>query len=138
VTFGGWAEPATVAAALAAADVLAAPSKQAPDGWVEAQGLTVVEAMAVGTPVVATRSGGVGDAVVDGETGLLVDEASPVALADAIARLATDRALAEGFATAGRSVAVGRYSREATASAFSALFDGLLERRRPPVPVGSA
>jgi glycosyltransferase involved in cell wall biosynthesis len=138
VTFGGWAEPAAVAAALAAADVVAAPSKQAPDGWVEAQGLTVVEAMAVGTPVVATRSGGVGDAVVDGETGLLVDEGSPAALAAAIARLATDRALAERCAAAGRRVAVDRYSREATASAFSDLFDGLLERRRPPVPVGSA
>jgi glycosyltransferase involved in cell wall biosynthesis len=137
VTFGGWAAPSSVAAALSAADVVAAPSKRAPDGWVEAQGLTVVEAMAVGTPVVATRSGGVGDAVVDGETGLLVDEGSPVALAAAIARLATDRELAGRCAAAGRQVAVERYSREATASAFSDLFDGLLERR-PPVPVGSA
>jgi glycosyltransferase involved in cell wall biosynthesis len=127
-----------VAAALAAADVVAAPSKRAPDGWVEAQGLTVVEAMAVGTPVVATRSGGVGDAVVDGETGLLVDEGSPAALAAAVSRLATDRALAERCAGAGRRVAVERYSREATAEAFSDLFEGLLERRRAPVPAGSA
>jgi phosphatidyl-myo-inositol dimannoside synthase len=111
--------------------VAAAPSKEAPDGWVEAQGLTVVEAMAVGTPVVATRSGGVGDAVVDGVTGLLVDERSPAALAAAILRLATDPSLAERCAAAGRRVAVERYSREATAAAFSDLFEGLLEQRRP-------
>lgn len=129
VDFAGWAPPPAVAAALAAADVVAAPSKQAPDGWVEAQGLTVVEAMAVGTPVVATRSGGVGDAVVDDVTGLLVDERSPAALAAAIGRLATDAALAERCAAAGRRVALERYSREATAGAFSDLFEGLLAQR---------
>jgi phosphatidyl-myo-inositol dimannoside synthase len=134
VTFGGWSPPATVAAALAAADVVAAPSRRAPDGWVEAQGLTVVEAMAVGTPVVATRSGGVGDAVVDGHTGLLVDERSPAALADALRRLAGDDELRARCAAAGRRLAVDRYSREATASAFSALFEGLVAR--PAAPAG--
>jgi phosphatidylinositol alpha-1,6-mannosyltransferase len=138
VTFAGWAPPAAVATALAAADVVAAPSRPAPDGWVEAQGLTVVEAMAVGTPVVATRSGGVGDAVVDGVTGLLVAERSPAALAAAIGRLVTDGALAERCATAGRRVALERYSREATAAAFSDLFEGVLARRRHErrVPAG--
>lgn len=123
VTFAGWAPADEVAATLAAADVVAAPSKQAPDGWVEAQGLTVVEAMAVGTPVVATRSGGVVDAVVDGETGLLVDERAPHQLAAAIDRLTTDQELAGRCAAAGRRLATERYSREATAEAFSALFE---------------
>jgi phosphatidylinositol alpha-1,6-mannosyltransferase len=126
VAFGGWAAPSTVAAALAAADVVAAPSRQGPDGWVEAQGLTVVEAMAAGTPVVATRSGGVGDAVVDGDTGLLVDERSPDQLADAIERLATDRALAARVVERGRRVAEERFSRRTTAEAFSALFERVL------------
>jgi glycosyltransferase involved in cell wall biosynthesis len=140
VTFGGWATPDVVAATLAAADVVAAPSREAPDGWVEAQGLTVVEAMAVGTPVVATRSGGVGDAVVDGTTGLLVEERAPAALAAAIDRLAADRSLAERCSAAARRVAVERYSREATATAFSELFEGLAGGRRSgprrPVAVG--
>jgi len=137
VTFSGWAPPAEVAATLAAADVVAAPSKEAPDGWVEAQGLTVVEAMAVGTPVVATRSGGVVDAVVDGETGLLVDERSPGQLAAAIDRITTDRELAERCAAAGRRLAAGRYSREATAEAFSELFEGVRDERAPAL-VGDA
>jgi phosphatidyl-myo-inositol dimannoside synthase len=128
-TFTGWAAPATVAAALAAADVVAAPSREGPDGWVEAQGLTVVEAMAAGTPVVATRSGGVGDAVVDGETGLLVDERSPEQLAAAIERLATDEELAARCAARGRRVAEERFSRRTTAEAFSSLFDGVLGGR---------
>ena len=126
VTFGGWAAPASVAAALAAADVVAAPSREGPDGWVEAQGLTVVEAMAAGTPVVATRSGGVGDAVVDGETGLLVDERSPDQLAAAIERLANDRALAARCVERGRRLAEDRFSRRTTAEAFSALFERVL------------
>jgi phosphatidyl-myo-inositol dimannoside synthase len=130
VTFGGWAAPGAVAAALAAADVVAAPSRQGPDGWVEAQGLTVVEAMAAGTPVVATRSGGVGDAVVDGETGLLVDERSPDQLAAAIERLATDEALAARCVEQGRRLAQERFSRRTTAEAFSTLFDEVLARRR--------
>ncbi len=132
VTFAGWAAPSTVAAALAAADVVAAPSRQGPDGWVEAQGLTVVEAMAAGTPVVATRSGGVGDAVVDGETGLLVDERSPDQLAAAIERLATDSALSARCVAQGRRVAEERFSRSRSADAFSSLFDEVLARRRRP------
>ena len=129
VTFTGWAPPAEVAATLAAADVVAAPSKEAPDGWVEAQGLTVVEAMAVGTPVVATRSGGVVDAVVDGVTGLLVDERAPRQLAAAVDRLTADRGLAERCAAAGRRLAAEHYSREATAEAFSDLFDTVRAER---------
>jgi phosphatidylinositol alpha-1,6-mannosyltransferase len=130
VTFTGWAAPGTVAAALAAGDVVAAPSREGPDGWVEAQGLTVVEAMAAGTPVVATRSGGVGDAVVDGDTGLLVDERSPDQLAAAIERLATDQVLAARCVAQGRRVAEDRFSRRTTAEAFSALFERVLQARR--------
>jgi phosphatidyl-myo-inositol dimannoside synthase len=130
VAFGGWAASGAVAAALAAADVVAAPSRRGPDGWVEAQGLTVVEAMAAGTPVVATRSGGVGDAVVDGETGLLVDERSPDQLAAAIERLATDGALAARCVERGRRVARERFSRRTTAESFASLFEEVLARRR--------
>jgi glycosyltransferase involved in cell wall biosynthesis len=59
------------------------------EGW----GLTVIEANACGTPVVASRSPGLIESVRDGETGLLVDHGDPVALADALARLLTDREL---------------------------------------------
>jgi phosphatidylinositol alpha-1,6-mannosyltransferase len=87
--------------------------------------------MAAGTPVVATRSGGVGDAVVDGETGLLVDERSPDELAAAIERLVTDAALGARCVERGRQVAEERFSRRTTAEAFSVVFELVLARRGP-------
>ena len=76
VFFTGWIDPELMPAYLAAADVFAGPSRRASDGLIEAQGLAFLEAMAVGTPVVATRIGGIVDAVVHEKTGLLVDEGS--------------------------------------------------------------
>jgi len=56
---------------------------------------TVVEALAVGTPVVSTAVGGVPEVVADGENGLLVPPGDPAALAAALARLLDDDALRE-------------------------------------------
>lgn len=56
-----------------------------PIAWDEPFGLVMVEAMACGTPVVATRRGSVPEVVVDGETGFVVDDVCE--LADALARL---------------------------------------------------
>ena len=55
---------------------------------------TVVEALAVGTPVIATRTGGVAEVVRDGENGLLVEPGDVAALAAAIDRFFTDAELA--------------------------------------------
>ena len=62
-------------------------------GW-EGLPLTVLEAMASGLAVVASRVGGIPEAVVDGETGLVVTPGSPSALADAMAKLLADSDLA--------------------------------------------
>lgn len=61
---------------------------------------TVVEALAVGTPVLATAVGGVPEVVHDGRNGLLVPARAPAALAAAIDRLALDRALRDRLAAA--------------------------------------
>ena len=81
--------------ALNRALVAVAPSPK--EGW----GLTVIEANACGTPVVASRSPGLIESVKDGETGILVPHGDVTALADAIADLLQDRARRLAMAEAG-------------------------------------
>jgi glycosyltransferase involved in cell wall biosynthesis len=75
-------------------DIVVLPSKEEPFG------LVVIEAMAVGKPVIGTLSGGIPEIIVDGETGLLVPLESPADLAQAIATLLQnpDKACAMGRA----------------------------------------
>jgi glycosyltransferase involved in cell wall biosynthesis len=68
----------------------------------ESFGLTAIEALAMETPVVATRCGGPEEILVDGETGLLVPVKDPCALADAIVRLLMDPELARRMGKKGR------------------------------------
>ena len=105
---------------LAAADVVVNPS--------DVEGLPVVllEAMAVGTPVVATAVGGVPSLIEQEQTGLLVDPGDPDALADAGHRLVTDPELAHLIGAAAREVTTSRYSLEAMVRAQEAVYDELL------------
>ena len=129
VSFAGWVDPADIPSHFAAADILAAPSRRAPDGWVEAQGLSIAEGMAAGLPVVATRTGGIPDVVTDGRTGLLVPEGEPAEISAAIQRLWSDPALTATLAKEAKSVAETRFSRKATARRFSDLFHNVLADR---------
>ncbi len=85
-----------VAPALARADFLVLPSAY------EAQGIVLLEAMAAGLPVVATRVGGVPRFVTDGVEGFLVPYGDAGALAAVMSRLASDAELRARFAVAGR------------------------------------
>lgn len=67
------------------------------NGHAEAFGLANLEAQAVGTPVVAFRSGGVGEAVRDGETGFLLAERDVTGMANAVGKLLSDEALWRQF-----------------------------------------
>ena len=80
----------------AASDLVVQPS------LMEGFGIVLLEAMASGKPCVATRAGGVEDAVINGETGLLVPPADSYSLYHAIHTLLTDDKLSKEFGTAGR------------------------------------
>ena len=132
--FTGWVDATQVGAYLAAADVFIGPSRKAADGWVEAQGLTFLEAMVARTPVVATRSGGIVDSVEHDVTGLLVDERAPEQIADAVQRIVSEPELGERLASAAWKQVKLRFSRRASAEAFSALLSGLLGEHKENGP----
>ncbi len=133
VHFTGWLSREEVTALQAAADVISVPSRTAADGSREAQGLSVVEAMALGRPVVASRVGGIPDAITDAENGLLVPEQDPRALAKAIVRVAEDPELADRLGDAAQRTARGRYSWETCAASFAEVFtDAVSFRSRRP------
>ena len=73
------------------------------DLLVEGFGISIVEASASGLPVIAGRSGGIPDAVRDGETGFVVDPDDPAAVAAAVIRLLGDAALRRRMGAAGRA-----------------------------------
>jgi glycosyltransferase involved in cell wall biosynthesis len=78
--------------------------------------------------VVATAVGGTPEAVVEGETGLLVPPRNPIALADAMLKLLEDRRLAEAFGRAGRARLETHFSEERMLQQLEALLDRLVER----------
>lgn len=80
------------------------------DLLVEGFGISLVEASATGIAVVGGRSGGVADAVRDGETGLLVDPEQPAALAAGIVRLLSDETLRRTMGAAGRRAVESYYN----------------------------
>lgn len=88
--------------------------------------LTILEAMASGLPVVATRVGGVGEVVVSGQTGTLVAPSDPAALATAMSRYLDDPALRLRHGNAGRARVEGRFGLSAMVAAYAALYDRLL------------
>jgi phosphatidylinositol alpha-1,6-mannosyltransferase len=77
---------------------------------VEGLGLAALEAAWCGCPVVASRSGGIAEAVMDGETGLLVPERDPEALADALIELLLNPRLRAAMAAAGQRFAGAAFS----------------------------
>ncbi|HET7232096.1 MAG TPA: glycosyltransferase family 4 protein [Longimicrobium sp.] len=119
-------ERADVHRLLPGADVAVVPSL-----WAEAFGLAVVEAMAAGVPVVATRTGGIPELVEDGRTGTLVPPGDPRALAGALAALLAGPALAREMAVRAAAAARRRFSLERCASELYGVISPPREAARP-------
>jgi glycosyltransferase involved in cell wall biosynthesis len=96
----------------------------------ELLGLSLLEAMASGTPVVASRIGGVPEIVRDGETGFLVEPGNVAELRHRIEELLGDRALATRMGAAARDHVVDRFTwdhvAERTARAYEDVLSGAL------------
>lgn len=103
VRFPGLLAHQSVPLALAAADVAVVPSIRDDAGNVDGLPNVVMEALASGTPLVATPAGGIGAVLTDGDNGLLVAERDASGLAAAIDRLLADRDLGARLGTRARS-----------------------------------
>ncbi|HVM60021.1 MAG TPA: glycosyltransferase family 4 protein [Verrucomicrobiae bacterium] len=115
--------PDTLAATYQQSDICAMTSRMLPNS-VEGFGISYLEAGFHGKPVVGYRSGGAVEAVVDGETGLLVDEGDVPALANAFLRLLEDPALRQRLGEGGRRYAA-KFSWDTTARVLTEALEGL-------------
>jgi glycosyltransferase involved in cell wall biosynthesis len=112
-----------VADAMAAMDAIVVPSV-----WAEAFPFSVLEAMSLAKPVIATRRGGLPEMVVDGKTGSLVEAENPAALANAIKALAADPA--HSAAMGARAQEIQR--RDYTIDAFARRMEDVYESIKSP------
>ena len=120
---GALHDPALLAAAYSAADVFAIPSLQ--DNLPN----TILESMACGTPVVGFATGGVGEAIADGQTGLLAPVGDAPALGTALRRLLEDDRLRRQMAGEARARVEKEYTVRLQALRYAALYHELLQER---------
>lgn len=123
VTFHGLLEEAATRTLIGRSAVLALPSRRLPDGDRDGIANVLLEAMALGTPVVTTAAGAAGELLRDGENGLLVPPDAPAALATALRRLL---AAAAPWRTALTTAARRTVERDYNANTTLALLDATL------------
>lgn len=131
ITLLGFQSQSEVAAALAKADALVLPS------FAEGVPVVLMEAMASGRPVIATRVGGVAELVEDGVSGFLVPPGNAAALAAAITKLAEAPDLRQAFGKAGRKKVRQDFDIHQEAARLMTLFSGKASETRPS-PIESA
>jgi glycosyltransferase involved in cell wall biosynthesis len=121
VHFAGWKHD--LASVYGAMDVVALTSRN------EGTPVALIEAMAVGVPVVATAVGGVPDVVKHDETGLLIPSGEPTSLADALYRVASDEELCRRLGANGRRNVALRFRSQRLVDDVAGLYSELLKRR---------
>ena len=107
---------------LSIADLFLLPSSE------ESFGVAALESMACGTPVVASRVGGLPEVVVDGESGMLCDPDDVAGMATAAIRLLTDPALHRRIACGGVERVRERFCAEAVVPRYEAFYEAVLAR----------
>ncbi len=97
-----------------------------PSTWEEPFGISIVEAMASGIPVVATKVGGIPEIVREGETGRLVPPGDPQSMAEAIGQLLDSEPDRQRLGAAGRSAAESRFSIDAHVDRLLGLYNRMM------------
>lgn len=120
VVFTGFVD--NVADHLAALDLFVFPSRE------EGLGSVLIDAMAQGLPIAASRVGGIPELIEDGQTGLLIPPGDAPALAAALTRLVADAELRARLGAAARQAAAA-YTPEAMATAYAALYHDIAKEQ---------
>ncbi len=131
VDFIGWVESNKMPALFNSATIVVMPSRVT-----EGFGFVAMEAAMIGRPVVATRSGGLVEVVIDGATGLLVEREDSHALASAIAYLLDHPDIAREMGRIARARALATFSWEQHVNAFDDLYGQLVTDVPPATPPG--
>lgn len=124
IRIGGWLSGDELRAAYQLADVVAAPSI-----YLDPFPTVVLEAMAAGKPVVATCFGGAREAIVDGETGYIVNPFDIAALSDKLLRLLTDEDQRRQMGSLGRDRLAQHFSLDHQVQRMLALYERALAMR---------
>ncbi len=123
---GGIRDRYDLARVFAAGDVFVSAS------LMETYGLTLVEAMACGTPVVAFRVGGIPEAAPDGKGAILYAPQDGAALIEAVMKLRDSKQLREALGSAGHEMVRTRNGLRSFAEAFMRLYEECLRRAKTP------
>jgi phosphatidylinositol alpha-1,6-mannosyltransferase len=111
----------------AACDLFLLPSRVT-GGDVEGFGIVFLEANIMGKPVIGGRTGGTEDAVVENETGLLVDGDKPVEIAEAVLRLLNDPSYAQQLGFQGQARVLKQFDSSIQQQQFQRIIEELLKR----------
>ena len=130
ITFRGKVTSDELQASYARAAVFVLPSVVDARGDTEGLGVVLLEAMNYGTPVIASRIGGIPDIVEDGVSGLLVPAGDAAALAGALRRLIEDPALASRLGEAGRQRVRDRFNWSAIVQRWKEVYSAATSGRR--------
>jgi glycosyltransferase involved in cell wall biosynthesis len=128
VNFLGKKTPAEIRELLRKTAVLCAPSTTAEGEMAEALGLVLLEAQAMGVPVVGTRNGGIPETIDDGKTGFLVDQESAPQLADALAKLLGNEPVNRAFGERARAFVGEKFDIARSHHSLEDLYDQILAR----------
>ncbi|MBY0508549.1 MAG: glycosyltransferase [Rhodospirillaceae bacterium] len=129
VIFPGWVSPAELLRWMQGASALCVPSLTAAGGDSEGLPTVVLEAMALGTPVIASRHAGIPEAVTDGADGLLVEPGDANALAAALKTVHDNPTAAHSMGPAARRTVEVRFNAQTQSRRLEDLLLSVVEKR---------